>query len=177
MGAGVAMANKESGFSLLETVFAVSILSVGALGMAGAFTQGMRGAASSPSELTATQKAAEAIESVYSARDSHLITWSQLRNQNLGGIFKNGPQPMTVAGADGVLNTNDDGAVETVVMPGPDQRLGTGDDVTKTLNDFTREIAIADISPDLRSVTVTITYQINGEPHTYTLTALISSFA
>jgi len=49
--------------------------------------------------------------------------------------------------------------------------------VTKTLNDFTREIAIADISPDLRSVTVTITYQINGQPHTYTLTALISSFA
>jgi type II secretory pathway pseudopilin PulG len=171
------MANKESGFSLLETVFAVSILSVGALGMAGAFTQGMRGAASSPSELTATQKAAEAIESVFSARDSHLITWSQLRNQNFGGIFKNGPQPMSVAGADGVLNTNDDGPVETVVMPGPDQRFNTADDVTKTLNDFTREITIADISPDLRSVTVTITYQVNGQPHTYTLTALISSFA
>jgi type II secretory pathway pseudopilin PulG len=177
MGADLIMATKESGFSLLETVFAISILSVGALGMAGVFTQGMRGAASSPSELTATQKAAEAIESVYSARDSHSITWSQLRNQNNGGIFKNGPQPMTVAGADGVLNTNDDGPVETVVMPGPDQLLGTGDDVTKTLNDFTREIAIADISPDLRSVTVTITYQVNGQTHTYTLTALISSFA
>ena len=83
---------------------------------------------------------------------------------------------MTVAGADGVLNTNDDGPVETVVLPGPDQRLNTADDVTKTLNDFTREIAIADISPDLRSITVTITYQVNGQTHTYALTALISSF-
>ena len=171
------MAKTDDGFSLLETIFAVSILSVGALGMAGVFAKGLQGTTSSPSELTATQKAAEGIESVFSARDSHSISWSQLRNQNRGGIFKNGPQPMTVAGVDGVLNTNDDGPVETVVMPGPDQRLNTADDVTKTLNDFTREIAIADISPDLRSITVTITYQVDGQPHTYTLTALISSFA
>jgi prepilin-type N-terminal cleavage/methylation domain-containing protein len=171
------MAKRDDGFSLLETIFAISILSVGALGMAGVFTKGMQGTTSSPSELTATQKAAEAIESVFSARDSHSISWNQLRNQNRGGIFKNGPQPMTVAGADGVLNTNDDGPVETVDFPGPDQRLGTADDVTKTLNDFTREIAIVDLSPDLRSVTVTVTFLVNGQTRSYTLTALISSFA
>lgn len=171
------MATKDNGFSLLETIFAVSILSVGALGMAGVFAKGFQGTTSSPSELTATQKAAEAIESVFSARDSHSISWNQLRNQNRGGIFKNGPQPMTIAGVDGVLNTNDDGPVETVDFPGPDQILGTADDVHKTLNDFTREIAISDISPDLRSVTVTITYLINGQTRSYTLTALISSFA
>jgi prepilin-type N-terminal cleavage/methylation domain-containing protein len=171
------MAKHDNGFSLLETVFAISILSVGALSMAGVFTKGMQGAASSPDELTATQKAAEAVESVFSARDSHTISWDQLRNQNRGGIFKNGPQPMSTPGADGVLNTNDDGPVETVVLPGPDQRLGTADDTTRTLNEFTREIAITDISPDLRSITVTITYLINGQPRSYSLTALISSFA
>ncbi len=177
MGSGVVVAKNADGFSLLETLFAITILSAGALSMAGVFAHGMQSTTSSPDELTATQKAAEAIESVFSARDSHVISWNQLRNQNNGGIFKNGPQPMTVPGPDGVLNTNDDGAVETVVLPGPDQILGTADDVTKTLNDFTRDIAISDISPDLRSVTVTITYLINGQTRTYTLTALISSFA
>jgi len=171
------MAKNDNGFSLLETIFAISILSVGALSMAGVFTKGMQGAASSPDELTATQKAAEAVESVFSARDSHAISWSQLRNQDHGGIFKVGPQPMSTAGADGVLNTNDDGPVETVDLPGPDQRLGTADDITKTLDDFTREIAISDLSPDLRSITVTITYLVNGQKRSYSLTALISSFA
>ena len=167
----------QSGFSLVEVLFAITILSVGALGMAGIFAQGMQKTTSSPSELIATQKAAEAIESVFSARDSHSIAWAQLRNQAYGGIFKNGPQPMTVAGTDGILDTNDDGPVESVDLPGPDQRLNTSDDVTKTLSGFTREIAITDLSVDLRSITVTITYQVNGQSKSYALTALISTFA
>jgi type II secretory pathway pseudopilin PulG len=169
--------SSQSGFSLVETVFAIGILSVGALGMAGVFAQGMQRTTSSPGELVATQKAAEAIESVFSARDSHSITWNQIRNQAYGGIFKNGPTPMTVAGADGVVNTDDDGAIESVDLPGPDQRLGTSDDVTTTLTGFTREIAITDLSVDLRSITVTIVYTINGQQKTFALTALISSFA
>src|SRR3954469_20760614 len=98
MVAGVVMTRSQSGFSLLETMFALSILSVGALGMAGVFGRGMQGTTSSPSELTATQKAGEAVESVFSARDSPPIGWDQLRNQNHAGIFKVGPQPMRVAG-------------------------------------------------------------------------------
>src|SRR5215813_15591780 len=98
------MTNKQAGFSLLETLFAICILSAGALGMASVFTQGMQRTTSSPNELTATQKAAEAIESVFSARDSHSITWSQITNKSHGGIFKNGPQPLSVAGADGIVN-------------------------------------------------------------------------
>src|SRR5215470_12515360 len=171
------MANKQAGFSLLETLFSICILSAGALGLAGVFTQGMQRTTSSPNELTATQKAAEAIESVFSARDSHSITWSQLTNKSSGGIFKNGPQPMSVAGPDGILDTDDDGPVEVVDFPGPDQTLGTADDVHRPLTGFTREIAITEINPDLRSITVTITYQTNGATRSYSLTALISTFA
>lgn len=171
------MTNKEAGFSLLETLFSICILSAGALGMAGVFAQGMQKTTSSPNELTATQKAAEAIESVFSARDSHSITWSQLTNESRGGIFKDGPQPMSVAGPDGILDTDDDGAVETIRFPGPDQTLGTADDVTRTLTDFTRQIAFTDINPDLRSITVTITFQVNGTTRSYSLTALISTYA
>jgi type II secretory pathway pseudopilin PulG len=167
----------ESGFSLLETIVAIGVLTVGALGMAGVFTQGMQRTISSPGELIATQKAAEAIESVFSARDSHTITWAQIRNENHGGVFLNGPQPLRIPGADGVVNTHDDGPTESVDLPGPDQILGTGDDVTQTLDTFTREILITDISDDLRSITVTITYKSGPQTRAYSITAYISTWA
>jgi prepilin-type N-terminal cleavage/methylation domain-containing protein len=169
----------QAGFSLVEVIFAIGVLTVGALGLAGVFAQGMQKTISSPGELLATQKAAEAIESVFSARDSHSITWAQLQNVSRGGIFKDGTQPMTTDGPDGVVGTADDGAVESVVLPGMDQRLGTSDDKTVTLSGYTRQIAIADIpnNRDLRSITVTITYKSGATTRSYTLTALISTFA
>jgi type II secretory pathway pseudopilin PulG len=170
-------ASDQSGFSLLETVFAIGILSVGALGMAGVFTQGMQRTISSPGDLIATQKAAEAIESVFSARDSHTITWDQLRNENNGGIFLNGAQPLKVPGADGVVNTHDDGAIESIDLPGPDQKLGTSDDVTQKLDGYTREILITDLNDDLRSITVTITYKSGAQTRNYSITAFISTWA
>ena len=175
---GVAMKTQaQAGFSLIETIFAIGVLSVAALGMAGIFAQGMQKTASSPGELLATQKAAEAIEAVFTARDSHQFTWAQLRNISAGGIFKDGQQPLTTDGPDGVVGTADDGPVESVVYPGPDQKLGTADDVTVTFSNFTRQIAITDLSPDLRSITVTITYTSGTAVGSYTLTALISTFA
>jgi len=168
----------QGGFSLLETVFAIGVLSVGALGMAGIFTQGMQRTITSPNELIATQKAAEAVESVFSARDSHSIAWAQLRNESHGGIFVDGPQSIKTPGGDGVVNTHDDGpGLESFDLPGPDQMLGTQDDVTKVLDGFTREIKIADLSDDLRSITVTVTYTSGPQTRSYSITAYISTWA
>ena len=167
----------QAGFSLVETMVAIGVLTVGTLGVAGVFTAGVQKTVSSPHELLATQKAAAAIESVFSARDSHTATWAQLRNVSNGGMFLNGPQPLKTGGADGVVNTADDGAIETVVTPGRDHILGTVDDVTETLTGFTRQIQIADITDDLRSITVTITYGSGPTLRSFTLTALISTFA
>ena len=167
----------ERGVSLIETMIAMLVLTVGAIGMASVFLYGMQSATSSPNELVATQKASEAMESVFAARDSHILTWAQLQNVADGGIFLGGAKSMKLAGADGILNTADDGAVESVLFPGPDQLLGTADDKTDTLSAFTREILIARISDDLRSVTVTITYPSGTATRTYTLTAYMSSFA
>jgi type II secretory pathway pseudopilin PulG len=169
--------HSQSGFSLLETVFAIGVLSVGALGMAGTFTQGMQRTVSSPNELIATQKAAEAVESVFSARDSHTLTWSQLRNESFGGVFMNGPQPLRLPGLDGIVNTHDDTTIESFDLPGPDQILGNADDKTKTLDGFTREIKITDLSDDLRSITVTVTYQSGPQTLSYAITAYISTWA
>jgi hypothetical protein len=176
----------ESGISLVETMIAMLVLTVGAVGMAATFLQGMRTTGSSPAELVATQKAAEAIESVFSARDTRTISWEQLRNADQQGIFVKNAQPMLVAGDDGILGTGDDGKVgpqtgviESVVLPGPDQKIGTADDRTETLAGFTREIRISDVAgrQDLRLITVVIQYPAGGTKQKYTLTAYISAVA
>ena len=175
--------HSESGVSLIEAMIAMLVLTVGAIGMASMFLKGMQVAGSSPTELVATQKAAEAIESVFSARDSHTITWDKLRNADQG-IFVKNPQPMFVAGDDGILGTKDDGkdgadtgVLETVVLPGPDQLIGTADDREETLEGFKREIKITDVRDDLRVISVTITYPAGGATRTYTLTSYISAVA
>ena len=169
----------ERGVSLIETMIAILVLTIGAVGMAATFLHGMRLAGSSPAELTATQKAAEAIESVFSARDSHRITWAQLRNVSRGGIFLDTATAVKTGGSDGIINTGDAGeAIEAVVLPGPDQDMDTAaDNRTETLASFTRQITIADITPVLRSITVTVTYKAGAAAQTYTLTTYISAFA
>src|SRR5437016_6162032 len=102
----------ERGVTLIETLIAMLVLTGGAVSLAGAFLYGMQAATSSPNELIATQKAAETIESVFSARDAHTLTWAQLRNVADGGVFLDGAKAMNVAGKDGILNTADDGGVE-----------------------------------------------------------------
>jgi type IV pilus modification protein PilV len=167
----------ESGFSLVETLVSILILTVGVLGLTQAFVSGVQKSTSAPYEVLATQKAAEAIESVFAARDSHTITWVQMKNMAQGGVFEDIATDMTTSGADGILNTADDGPVESFVYPGPDGMVGTGDDKTLILNDFKRQIRIFEISGYLREVTVTITYPANGQVKEYKITALISQYA
>src|SRR5262245_37104449 len=143
----------ESGFSLVETIIALGVLTVGALGMASVFAQGLQATATSPNELLATQKAAEAIESVFSARDSRTLTWAQVKNKNDGGVFLGGLRPMNLAGNDGILNTGDTGEVVE----------------SENLEYFERQISIADLADDLRSITVTIRYPAGSSYRTYVL--------
>lgn len=172
--------DSQRGLSLIETMIAMLVLTVGAIGMASVFLYGMQSAASSPNELVATQKASEAIESVFAARDAHTITWAQLRNVSDGGIFLGGELQLKTAGNDGIILTGDTGeAVETVLLPGVDQVLGTGDDKTESLQAFTRQIAIANVtgSTDLRVITVTVKFPAGTVKRTYSITAYISAFS
>jgi len=174
-----------NGFSLVETVISLGVLTAGLLGAAAVLAQGMQKMTSSPGDVVTTQKAAEAIETVFAARDSHTLTWAQIRNVHGysgsdNGIFLDGPQSLRLPGADGVVNTTDDGDVETVTYPGPDQMIGTADDTTRVLDKYTREITIRDVPNEngaLRSITVTVTYQTGAVLKTYTLTTYISNFA
>ena len=93
------------------------VLTVGVLGLSQAFISGVQKSSSAPYEVLATQKAAEAIESVFAARDSHTIAWAQMKNVSDGGVFVNAATPMKLSGNDGIVNTIDDGAIESFCSP------------------------------------------------------------
>ena len=176
--------SSAKGFSLAETVIALGVLTTGVIGAAGVLTVGMQNLSSSPMDVVVTQKASQAIEAVFSARDSHRLTWAQIRNVNGaasdGGIFLDGPQPLLLPGPDGLVNTADDTTVETTTLPGKDQLLNTPDDLVITLTQYTREIQIRDVpneNGDLRSIVVTVTYQNGPTKRTYTLQSFISSYS
>jgi hypothetical protein len=169
--------NDQSGSTLVETLMAAAILTGGLLALAHGMTQGMLVMSTSHYHEIAKQKATEALESVNTSRDTHIITWTQIRNVDNGGIFLNGLQPLRTRGPDGLVNTADDGAVENEVVPGPDGVLGTGDDVVNSLDAFRRQIIITDIAPNLRQIRVVINYRIGSLNRQYAVISYISSFA
>ncbi len=172
--------SNERGFSLAETVIAMGVLITGVIGAAAVLTAGMQNLSSSPSDVIVTQKAAQAVEAVFAARDSHKLTWDQINNVANGGVFVDGPTPVTLPGPDGLVNTADDGSTETIVTPGTDQVLGTSDDQTTVLSQFTREIKVEDVAGEngqLRSITVTLTYRSGPTLRTYKLVSFISSYS
>jgi prepilin-type N-terminal cleavage/methylation domain-containing protein len=177
--------SSAEGFSLIEVIIATAILAGGLLGLAGFLGTGLRAMNGSTSILTAREKAREAVESVHTARDTGLLTWTKIQNVAAGGVFLAGPQSLKIPGPDGLVNTADDGAVESLRSPGADGILGNADDVKTYLSNFTREIQITPLNLDgtnvvnvnLRQITVIITYTQEGVTKNYTLTTYISSFS
>jgi prepilin-type N-terminal cleavage/methylation domain-containing protein len=183
------MRQDQSGFSLIETMVAMGILATGLLGLAGVFTVGMAHMATSSANLIAREKAREAIESVHTARDTRTISWCQIYNVSStrtsncasepAGVFLDGEQPVKDPGADGLVNTADDGDIAE--LPGPDGVPGTSDDVV--LSNFTRAIAITNVvegsttNLDLKQIVVTVKYQVGPIRRTYTLTTYVSSIS
>ena len=167
----------EAGFTLIETLIAIVVLATGLLALAQVFAAGVTSLASGSQDLIAREKASEAVESVYTARDSRTVTWEELRNADDGGVFLDGVQPLTVAGDDGLVNTADDGEVETFMLPGADGELGSADDVPRPLTEYTREIAITEEGPNLRRIRITIRYAAGGGRREYAIETLLSAFA
>jgi len=168
---------RERGFTLVETLVASGVLTVGMLGVAAVFARGLQRVGNSPLDLIATQKATEAVESVYTARDNHSHKWGEIRNVSNGGLFLDGFQPLREAGPDGLMNTADDGPIERLVSAGPDNILNTPDDEVLELDMFTRKVEITDLSPTLRQLRVIVHYQNGPEVREFVLVTYISSYA
>jgi type II secretory pathway pseudopilin PulG len=174
--------SSHDGFTLIEVTVAMILLMVGVLALAGGIALGARQITGSQDQLLASERAAEAAETVFKARDSKVLTWAQIRNVqgasgNDGGVFLDGPQPIKDPGNDGLINTADDGALLTLVKPGPDGILGTADDISVPYFGFTREIEIRDINPTLRQIRVIVRYHTSTAPGTFILTTYVSAYA
>ena len=179
--------NPQSGFTLLEAMIAIVILSFGILSLAAVYAQGIQVANMTQMDYIAEKKAEEAVETIFAARDSKLLLWTNIRNATgLGGttdgVFLVPPQPLLAAGPDGLYGTADDDAAnpDTVIMSaGPDQILGTADDVVMSLKNMTRTIAIIDVPGEsgLRQISITITYTVGSMSRQYTLVSFIAQFS
>jgi prepilin-type N-terminal cleavage/methylation domain-containing protein len=179
--------NRQAGFSLLEVLISTVVLTIGLVALLGVFGTAIAATQSSQQDMIAKQLASEAMESIFTARNTSQIQWLQIQNIGAGttpdGIFVVGPQPINNPGADGIIGTADDataGAM-TLQMPGPDGVVGTSDDPPPMqLTNYQRTIQIAPIAntASLRTVTITITYttpQLNRVKN-YVLSGYISQY-
>jgi type II secretory pathway pseudopilin PulG len=172
---------RQHGFALLETLIAIVVLMLGLLAVLVTFTMAISNTTSVQNDSIARQKAAEAIESIYTARQTGQITFAQIQNQGAGpGVFTVGFTPMMDPGPDGLDNTPDDVAAVPVRLPGPSGVItNTSADVLVDLGNFTRRVQIANVpgNPNVRQITVSVRYPVpQGWYRTYQVQALIASF-
>jgi type II secretory pathway pseudopilin PulG len=170
---------RQGGFSLIETMIAGLILVIGLVALAGLFGQ-------SREDLIAKQKAREALEGVYSARNDATVGFDGIQNTSAkGGIFLDGFQPMFLAGPNGIVGTLGQSTVlDRQILPGKDGIMKTADDEIIPLNNFQRQILITplidstgNISPDIRQISVTVQVTSPGRgARNYTVTGYISRF-
>jgi prepilin-type N-terminal cleavage/methylation domain-containing protein len=189
--------NRQDGFTLIEVMIAIVVMSVGLLAVIASFATAVAATQSAQEDLIARQKALEAMESIYTARNSQQIPFAAVANVSNGGIFLSGPQPLLCAGPDGLVGTADDvacttqagancpyGGAECMVLPGPDGVLGTPDDNTMSLGNFSRTIAVNTVqlasgatNTNMMAITITISYTKAGLPaRSFTANGLISSY-
>src|SRR5262249_54285325 len=161
---------------LIETMVAVVVLAVGVLGLAAMLASSVAYMNTSEDDYIAQQKAAEAVESIFTARNTRQKSWQNLCNIRSPicptGIFTPGATQLGDAGVDGSVGTADDTCAipDSIVTPGPDGKLGTADDVLIGLSNFTRTITITAIpgTTEVRQITVTLNYRVGGFNRTYT---------
>jgi len=185
---------KQRGFTMMEVLISVVVLTVGLVSMLAMFSISMAATNSAQEDMIAKQEAAETLESIFTARNTAQINWNQIQNVANGGIFLDNAQQLLDPGPDGLDGTADDlnsnpscpGPSQCLQLPGKDGVMGTADDVWLPLNNYRRTILIQNTNlpngaPDtsLRQITVTITYtttQFRGIQKNYSIGAYISSY-
>lgn len=174
---------RQRGFTLIEVIISMLILAIGVLSLAGIFTKGLQSSYQTQIQYIAQEKAQEAMETIFTARDTKVLTFSQIANVSAGGVFKDGPQPLCAPGPDGLFGTEDDLTTQPdgiTVGPGPDGIFGTADDVIVNLNPWmTRTIAITPTAntPNLNTITVTINWTYEGQSSQFVLVSYISNYS
>jgi|HubBroStandDraft_1064217.scaffolds.fasta_scaffold00570_17 prepilin-type N-terminal cleavage/methylation domain-containing protein len=196
----------EQGFSLLEVVISMAVLTVGMVSLLGVFGLAMASTQTSQQDMIAKQLANEAYESIVTARNTTQITFDDIQNSgsttcpitgaSTCGIFANGLVPMCLAPTTGayagimgttsaVTGTTCVVSEQTLQDPGPDGVFQTADDTFIPLTGYQRSILIAplydaqgNLIASLRSTTITVQYSTaqSQTPKTYILNSLITRY-
>jgi len=185
----------QAGFTLMEVMIAIVVLAVGVLGLAGMLGDALTYMNTAQVDYIAQQKAVEAVESIFTARDIGQATWSTICNVSStvcsNGVFLAGAQTLCDPGPDGILGTSDDysGSACAVSADAILQPTSAGIlNITSLTNanriplsnySFKRTITITDVPnvTNLRQIQVIITYRAGKFQRSYTLTTNISNFS
>ena len=159
-----------SGFTMIEAVIAIFILTIGLIGTAAAITYALQFGAISRSVSSAKSIVVASIEEVEALRNARRLDFKQVANvgnvdntgsPNLFDGFSNGFKPVSLnPGPDAVSGTDDD-----LRDPGVDGIFGTPDDFDNqglARGGYLRQISITDLSDSLKRVEVKIRYLGSG---------------
>jgi prepilin-type N-terminal cleavage/methylation domain-containing protein len=187
----------QQGFTLIEVMISIFVLTIGLLSLLGVFGVAMASTQTTELDLVAKQLAQEAMETLYSARDTNDIQWEAIQNTGVvnpdgtSGIFLTGFNNIYLPGTDGIIGTADDSAAGRQILtpPGPDGTYGNAVDVAAAYNlsNYTRQILISNtdlinnlgvLPSNLRCYVITIQYTTPQFklPKQYVLAGYISQY-
>ena len=136
----------EAGFTMLEAVVAISVLTVGLLGVAAAIAYSAATTGRTRDITQAKQIILSTLEQVSVLRDSERLTFAQIGNApngNFTGFVSSFQQVTNDPGPDGIHGTADD--------------VATDDDPTN--DNFKRSVVVSSLNPNLKKIEVTVRYK------------------
>ena len=168
--AQVSRRNPEAGVTIVEVVVGMLLLTVGLLAVAGSIAFAVTVSNKGRNVTNTKLLVVSILEQMETLRNTQTLTFGQIANagqvDNTGAPadfvgFPTGFQPISVnPGPDGIFGTTDD-----LINPGLDNVYGTGDDFTDytwAVPNFTRQITITSLSPNLKRIEVIIRYPDAG---------------
>lgn len=175
----------QDGFSYIDVMIALVILMFGILSMMAALSFSLVQAAGHEQQLVAKQIATSTLESIMAVKetDPTRLGWPAVGNV--------GSNPDAAGVAQGIFSVGFQPVRENA---GPDQIVGTPDDSGTALSQLQRRIVITDIcDPDrpspiicnpagtlpvrMRSVTVTVTYNVGGLQRQEQVATVLTDYA
>lgn len=161
---------KQDGFSLIEAVVAIFIMTVGLIGTAAALGYAIHYGTISRNVTSAKSIIFAQIEEVETLRNSRRLDFKQIAN--VGGVdntntpavfggFSTGFKELSLnPGPDGVNGTNDD-----LLDAGPDGTYGTADDFDNPAlvrSGYTRQITVTNLSSSMKKIEIRVRYLGSG---------------
>jgi prepilin-type N-terminal cleavage/methylation domain-containing protein len=157
----------ENGFTMVEVVVAILILTIGLMGTVAAITYALQFTTLSRNLSNAKLVIVSTIEEVESLRNTQRLEYKQIGNvgsvdntdsPNFFNGFSSGfKQISTKPGADGVNGTGDD----LSSAPGADGKWGTADDTidsSRSRGGYSRQIEITNLTATLKKIEIKVRY-------------------